>query len=127
MVLKLRCPSRTWMVRRSVPDSSRWVAKLCRKVCTVTCLLRPEAARARWQTIWTVRGLTGRSGWRPGKRYGLGRQVAQYSRRTARSRGESITSRSLCPLPWRTWMTMRALSMSSTRSRATSESRSPAA
>ena len=34
--------------------------------------------------------------------------VAQYSRRTASSRGESITSRSLCPLPWRTWMTMRA-------------------
>ena len=73
MVLKLWCPSRTWMVRRSVPDSSRWVAKLCRNVCICTCLLRPEAASARSQTIWTVRTLTGRSGWRPGKRYGLGR------------------------------------------------------
>ena len=55
MVLKLWCPSRTWMVRRSVPDSSKWVAKLCRNVCICTCLLRPEASRARWQTIWTVR------------------------------------------------------------------------
>ena len=60
----------------------------------------------RRQTIWTVRGLTGRSGSRPGKRYGPGRAAFQYSRRTARSRGESITSRSLWPLPWRTWMTM---------------------
>ena len=27
MVFRLRCPNRIWMVRRSVPDSSRWVAK----------------------------------------------------------------------------------------------------
>src|SRR6516162_9737757 len=43
VVLKLRWPSRTWMVRRSVPASSRWVAKLCRKLRGVTCL-RKEAA-----------------------------------------------------------------------------------
>ena len=29
------------MVRMSVPASSRWVAKLCRRVWTVTCLPRP--------------------------------------------------------------------------------------
>ena len=29
MVFRLRCPNRIWMVRRSVPDSSRWVAKQC--------------------------------------------------------------------------------------------------
>jgi integrase/recombinase XerD len=40
VVLKLWCPSRTWMVRRSVPDSSRWVAKLCR-----LCRARPKRHR----------------------------------------------------------------------------------
>ena len=34
------------MVRRSVPDSSRWVAKLWRSVWTVTCLPKPAARRA---------------------------------------------------------------------------------
>ena len=34
------------MIRRSVPPSSRWVAKLCRRVWTVTCLPRPAASRA---------------------------------------------------------------------------------
>jgi hypothetical protein len=28
VVCRLRCPSRTWMVRRSAPASRRWVAKL---------------------------------------------------------------------------------------------------
>ena len=32
------------MVRMSVPASSRWVAKLCRSVWTVTCLPRPGGA-----------------------------------------------------------------------------------
>ena len=32
------------MVRRSVPASSRWEAKLWRRVCTLTGLLRPAAA-----------------------------------------------------------------------------------
>src|SRR3954454_11112004 len=41
--------------------------------------------------------------------------------------GDSITLRSFAPLPWRTWMTPRALSMSSIRSPATSEALSPAA
>ena len=40
---RLACPSSTWIVRRSVPASSRCVAKLCRSVCGVTCLPRPAA------------------------------------------------------------------------------------
>jgi hypothetical protein len=32
---------RTWMTRMSVPLSRRWVAKLCRSACTVTCLATP--------------------------------------------------------------------------------------
>lgn len=56
------------MVRRSVPASSRWEAKLWRRVCTLTGLLRPAAAAASLQTFWTVRGLIGWSGLHPGKR-----------------------------------------------------------
>ena len=50
-----------------------------------------------------------------GRASGSGRAAFQYSRRTASNRGESITSRSLRPLAWRTRMTIRRLSMSSTR------------
>src|SRR5208282_1959396 len=32
VVLRLRCPSRIWMRRRSIASSIRWVAKQCRKV-----------------------------------------------------------------------------------------------
>src|SRR5262249_22205998 len=42
VVPRLRWPRRIWMVRRSVPSSSRWVAKLWRRVWTVTCLSRPQ-------------------------------------------------------------------------------------
>src|SRR5437763_15700510 len=38
VVLRLRCPSKSWMVRMFVPLSRRWVAKLCLRVWTVTCL-----------------------------------------------------------------------------------------
>jgi hypothetical protein len=41
--------------------------------------------------------------------------------------GESITMRSFLPLPCRTWMSMRSLSMSAGLSPMTSETRSPAA
>ena len=40
------------MMRMSVPLSSRWVAKLCRNVCTVTRLLSPDAAQAERQAAW---------------------------------------------------------------------------
>ena len=37
-----RCPSSTWMVRRSSPASSRWVANEWRKACIVTRRPMPE-------------------------------------------------------------------------------------
>src|SRR4051812_29931036 len=39
-------PSRTWMIRMSVPLSKRCVAKLWRKVCSVTRLVSPAALTA---------------------------------------------------------------------------------
>ena len=49
------------------------------------------------------------------------------TRSSSSSFGESSTSRSLPPLPWRIWMTMRWLSMSSTLIRAASVLRTPVA
>ena len=37
--VELGKPSSTWMMRTSMSCSSRWVAKLCRKVCSETRLL----------------------------------------------------------------------------------------
>ena len=51
----------------------------------------------------------------------------QCARRIASSCGESMTWRSRPPLPSRTWMVIRALSMSPTWSPTTSETRRPAA
>ena len=81
------------MVRRSVPASSRWVAKLCRRVWTVTCLPKPGGRwAARTQTLCTGLGGDG-----PARDVARGRAsrsagpTFQYSRRTASSRGESMT------------------------------------
>ena len=68
VVLMLLWPSRTWMVRRSVPASSKWVAKLWRRVWTVTCLPRPALWQARPQTCHTLSGVMGALGSAPGKR-----------------------------------------------------------
>ena len=58
MVFRLRCPIRIWMVRRSVPDSSRCVAKLWRNECGETFLVIPARRTAligsilpRWQPL----------------------------------------------------------------------------
>ena len=45
------------MMRMSVPLSSRWVAKLCRSVCTVTRLPRPDAAHAERQAACSTVGM----------------------------------------------------------------------
>src|SRR5271169_888490 len=42
------------MMRMSVPASSRWVAKLCRKVCTVTGLLSSARLAATRQASCSV-------------------------------------------------------------------------
>jgi len=34
-------PNSFWIIRTSVPFSNKWVAKLCLKVCNVTCFLIP--------------------------------------------------------------------------------------
>ena len=60
------------MVRRSVPASSRWVAKLCRRVWTVTCFSRPEARRAWRQTFSTACGGDRPVGVAAGEEAGLG-------------------------------------------------------
>ena len=61
VALICRCPSKSWMTRMSTPCSKRWVAKLCRNVCTVTFLSKP-AASAAWRqarcseraVMWTL-------------------------------------------------------------------------
>ncbi len=37
------------MMCTSAPLSNRWVANVCRKVCTVTCLVNPAAAQGHTQ------------------------------------------------------------------------------
>ena len=54
------------MMRMSVPASSRWVAKLCRSVWTVTGLAKPAARTATRQAACSVAVLTGRPASRPG-------------------------------------------------------------
>ncbi len=61
VVFRLRCPRRTWIVRRSTPASSRCVAKLCRRVWTVTCFFNPDRRSVRRQdkmTLWVTSGLS---------------------------------------------------------------------
>src|SRR3954462_12226589 len=47
------------MMRMSVPASSRWVAKLCRNVCTVTGLVKSARRAATRQASCSVATLTG--------------------------------------------------------------------
>src|SRR5215831_8382780 len=73
VVLRLRCPSSSWMRRRSISSSNRWVAKQCRKVCGDMGFDRCAASPACRQTLQTVSLLTGRSGDSPGKSHTTGR------------------------------------------------------
>ena len=54
VVSRSPCPSRSWMVRRSVPASNKWVAQLWRRVCGVTRLLMPARRAASLHAIQTV-------------------------------------------------------------------------
>ena len=49
VVFRLRCPMRSWIVRRSVPASSRCVANEWRSTCGVMVFVRPAAAPTRRQ------------------------------------------------------------------------------
>jgi hypothetical protein len=64
---------------------------MCRKVCTVTRLLKPAAAQAERQAVWKTFGIRGRSSSRPGNSHRFGRANHQYVRRIFRSCGESTT------------------------------------
>jgi hypothetical protein len=75
----------------SAPLSKRWVANVCRKVCTVTCLLKPAAAQAERQAACKTFGTSGRSSSRPGNSHRFGRASRQYVRRILSSCGESMT------------------------------------
>src|SRR3954468_23578531 len=55
------------MMRMSVPASSRWVAKLCRNVCTVTGLVKSARRAATRQASCSVATLTGSPAARPGQ------------------------------------------------------------
>ena len=88
---RLRWPSSAWMMRMSVPPSSRWVAKLCRSVCTVTRLPRPDAAHAERQAACSTVASIGCSGSRPGNSQCVGRASRQYERRMPSSCGDSMT------------------------------------
>src|SRR5207245_397317 len=54
VVSRSPCPSRTWIVRRSVPASNKWVAQLWRSVCGVTRLRMPARRAALLHAIQTV-------------------------------------------------------------------------
>src|SRR5713101_831623 len=54
VVSRSPCPSRTWMVRRSVPASNKWVAQLWRSVCGVTRLRMAARCAASPHAIHTV-------------------------------------------------------------------------
>src|ERR1022692_4097259 len=49
VVARLRWPSSSWMVRTSVPDSSKWTANAWRMEWGVIGLRMPESRRAFWQ------------------------------------------------------------------------------
>ena len=115
------------MVRRSVPASSRWVAKLWRMVWAVMFLPRPAALAGTLADLLYARGGNGPAGDRAGKEdvgwpssLPVGAEDLQQPRRE-----HDVTI--LPALALRTWITMRWLSMSVTCSWVTSETRKPAA
>jgi hypothetical protein len=123
-----------WISLISVPRSSRWVAKLCRSVCSVTRLRMPAALAASWNSRPSCRVVIGRPGTRPGKSqrscgampasWFVGRST-HHCRDSARTQGGSITCRSLRPLDCTMRMMFCALSMSPARSLITSPARRP--
>src|SRR5713101_3708647 len=90
---------RLWMTRMSVLRSRRWVAKLCRKVCKPTRLSIPARCAALWTARLSCRVVRGCPGTRPGNSHPLGRAIRHHCRRRTSRCCDSITYRSLRPLP----------------------------
>lgn len=91
------CPNSVWIQRKSVPFSSRCVAKECLKVCSVTFFRMPALLTACLSTLCALL----EEYWPPlvpSKRYSLG----VYNWKQSLSRGkilaESSPNRSLLPL-----------------------------
>src|SRR5262249_53786214 len=60
-----------WTVTTSMPASSRWVAKECRRVCSVTALVKPLRFTTRWQSRCKEPSCSGRAaGKGPGDQQG---------------------------------------------------------
>ena len=55
VVARLRCPSGSWMVRRSVPASRRWTANACRLFRYPDCtdLIAQGGRCSGWMSHWT--------------------------------------------------------------------------
>ena len=66
VVDRLRCPSSSWMVRTSVPDSSKCTANACRRECGVTGLVMPAMRRANLHASSTADLVIGCPGRSPG-------------------------------------------------------------
>jgi hypothetical protein len=88
------------MTRMSTPRSRRWVAKPCRKVCTLTFLLNPAALVADRQAECSTCTSIGLSP-RPGNSQEVGRAGRRQVRKMPGRCGESMPVRSLASLPWR--------------------------
>ena len=72
-----RWPSSSWMLRRSVPASSRWVAKEWRSTWGLSGLEIPICWRSFWQATRTVLAFNGWPGSSPGKSQSLGLRQCQ--------------------------------------------------
>jgi hypothetical protein len=90
VVVKLRCPSSSWMVRMSVPCSKRWTAKACRSECGVIGLEILQIRWAAWHSFSTANLVMCRPGKSPGKSQSLGFSTRHQARRISRSFGESM-------------------------------------
>jgi hypothetical protein len=78
----------SWMVRMSVPDSSKWTAKTCRNECGVIGLGVRQRRRACWHARSTVARVTGRPGRSPGYS-----QWRSGSRATTRGESPGVSAR----------------------------------
>src|SRR2546428_789122 len=112
------------MTRMSMCCSSRWVAKLWRKVCGDTRLVISAACAAAWQARVSWRVVIGLTGFWPGNSQPCGCAIRYQSRRSPSSCAESIAWRSLRPLPCSTRSIMRLESISDTFNATISEKRS---
>ncbi|EDT39880.1 hypothetical protein BamMEX5DRAFT_4329 [Burkholderia ambifaria MEX-5] len=72
VVARLRCPISNWILRTSVPASSRWVAKAWRNECGVIGFWIPLRWRAIRHANPTADRLMGCPGISPGNSHSLG-------------------------------------------------------